>query len=156
MDQFIKNKLSPDEKILWEGRPELGYFIMGRRSDQYFFCCFIIYSAVVIMLRIVDQFIPITKLVIVPFFLGLFIWLCINFTKMRTRYIISDKRAMSFIDLFFWRKDSQSLIDRIRRLEKNVYPGAKVGSINAEEVRFSDIKNAEEAYNILNKLVDKK
>jgi hypothetical protein len=108
------------------------------------------------MLRIADSVIPITKLVVIPFLLGLFLWLCINFPKMRTRYIISDKRAMSFIDLFLWRKDSQSLIDRIRRLEKNVYPGAKVGSIDAEEVRFIDIKDVEGAYNTLNNLVNKK
>jgi len=156
MDLFIKSKLSPDEKILWEGRPELGIFIMGRKLDSLFFVCFIIYSAVVIMLRIFDELVPITNLVVVPFLLGLFLWLCINFIKIRTRYIISDKRAMSFIDLFLWRIESQSLIDRIRRLGKYVYPGAKIGFIDIEEVSFIDIKDVEGVYNILNNLVNKK
>lgn len=154
MDKIVKGALQSDEKIIWEGKPEIGVFIMGRKIDSLIIGGFIIYSAIVIMIRTFDQFIPLDKLVVGPLFYLLFFWLILNFPKMRTRYLITDKRVLLITDIYIWRHVSQVFLNRLQRVGKNIFPGAKFGSIDGDEISFHDIKDVENAYGVLNNLLN--
>ena len=156
MEELIRSKLSPDENVLWEGRPELGIFAMGRRLDLFCIGLFIIYAIIVIMLYMFDKMIPLNILVFIPLYLGIFFWLSINFFKMRTRYVITDKRILSLTNLHIWQRESHALINKIQRVEKSVFPGARVGRVFGDEFHFDDIKDVDGAYNSILSLVNRK
>lgn len=155
----IKEMLEADEKVLWEGRPEIGIFVLGRRIDRWVVYLFLIYSAIISLIIFFDEYnrsFMIFNFLIIPIFYGVFFWLLFNFYKFRTSYLITDKRVLSFVDLFLVRSNSQALIDRIQRLDKTVYPGSIIGRVSSDEVSLIDIKDYESAYKIIDNLISKR